>query len=120
MANSQLELVVAGTHDAVMMVESEAQQLSEEIMLGAGMFGHREMQHAINAIIRLAEKAAKEPRAVPEDVHVPARAKLKAAASGELAKAFQIADKHKRRDAISAVRKKFAVEFVGEGDGKVP
>src|SRR5476649_459962 len=50
MPNSQLELVVAGTRDAVMMVESEAQELSEEIMLGAVMFGHKEMQHAINAL----------------------------------------------------------------------
>ena len=89
---SQLELVVAGTRDAVMMVESEAQELSEDVMLGAVMFGHKQMQHAINAIIRLAEKAAKEPRAVPEDVHGPVRAKLKAAASADLAAAFQIAD----------------------------
>src|ERR1700742_3272526 len=79
MANSKLDLVVAGTHDAVMMVESEAQELSEDVMLGAVVFGHKEMQHAINAIIRLAEKAAKEPRVVPEDVHAPVRAKLKAA-----------------------------------------
>jgi polyribonucleotide nucleotidyltransferase len=119
MANSQLDLVVAGTRDAVMMVESEAQELSEEIMLGAVMFGHTEMQHAINAIIRLAEKAAKDPRPVPEDIHAPVRERLKVAASAELTKAFQIADKHKRRDAISAARKTFAETFVGEGDGKV-
>ncbi|HWM62132.1 MAG TPA: polyribonucleotide nucleotidyltransferase, partial [Rhizomicrobium sp.] len=119
MPNSQLELVVAGTRDAVMMVESEAQELSEEIMLGAVMFGHTEMQHAINAIIRLAEKAAKDPRPVPEDIHAPVRERLKVAASAELTKAFQIADKHKRRDAISAARKTFAETFVGEGDGKV-
>src|SRR6201996_7177976 len=56
---SQLDLVVAGTHDAVMMVESEAQELSEEVMLGAVVFGHEQMQTAIAAIIRLAEKAAK-------------------------------------------------------------
>src|SRR5712672_933988 len=86
MANSKLDLTVAGTHDAVMMVESEAQELSEDVMLGAVMFGHKQMQHAINAVIRLAEKAAKEPRVVPEDVHAPLRAKLKSAASAELAK----------------------------------
>ena len=80
MANSKLDLVVAGTPDAVMMVESEAQELSEDVMLGAVMFGHSEMQHAIDAIIRLAEKAAKDPRPVPEDVHAPVRATLKAAA----------------------------------------
>ncbi|MEY4964728.1 MAG: polyribonucleotide nucleotidyltransferase [Pseudomonadota bacterium] len=120
MASSKLDLVVAGTHDAVMMVESEAQELSEDVMLGAVMFGHREMQHAIKAIIRLAEKAAKEPRAVPQDVHAPVRAKLKSAASAELAAAFQIPIKFTRRDALSAVKKKFAAEFVGEGEGKVP
>ena len=119
MANSKLELVVAGTHDAVMMVESEAQELSEDVMLGAVMFGHREMQHAIKAIIRLAEKAAKEPRAVAEDIHAPMRAKLKSAASADLAKAFQIPVKFERRDALSAAKKKFAEQFVGEGEGKV-
>jgi polyribonucleotide nucleotidyltransferase len=116
---SKLDLVVAGTGDAVMMVESEAQELSEEVMLGAVVFGHREMQAAINAIIRLAEKAAKDPRPLPEDTTGAVKAKLLAAASPDLAKAFQIADKHARRDAISAVRKNFAAAFVGEGEGQV-
>src|SRR6201994_2477390 len=62
MKETQLDLVVAGTQDAVLMVESEAKELSEEIMLGAVMFGHRHFQPVINAIIELAEKAAKEPR----------------------------------------------------------
>src|ERR1700737_4817653 len=62
MKESQLDLVVAGTQDAVLMVESEAKELSEEIMLGAVMFGHRHFQPVIEAIIKLAEKAAKEPR----------------------------------------------------------
>src|ERR1700753_231116 len=75
MPKSKLELVVAGTADAVLMVESEAQELDEQTMLGAVMFGHREMQHAINAIIKLAEKAAKEPRPVPENTHAPMLAK---------------------------------------------
>src|SRR5271169_2357737 len=68
MKESKLDLVVAGTQDAVLMVESEAQELSEEIMLGAVMFGHRHFQPVIKAIIALAEKAAKEPRefAMPE------------------------------------------------------
>ncbi len=117
---SKLELVVAGTRDAVMMVESEAQELSEDVMLGAVMFGHKQMQTAIDAIIRLAEKAAKDPRAVPADVHAPVRAKIKAAASADLAAAFKLPIKFERRDALSAVKKKFAAEFVGEGEGKVP
>jgi polyribonucleotide nucleotidyltransferase len=62
MKESGLDLVVAGTQDAVLMVESEAQELSEETMLDAVMTGHRGFQPVIDAIIRLAEKAAKEPR----------------------------------------------------------
>src|ERR687884_581814 len=62
MVESQLDLVVAGTVDAVLMVESEAKELPEEVMLGAVMFGHKHFQPVIDAIIRLAEKAAKEPR----------------------------------------------------------
>ena len=62
MADSQLDLVVAGTADAVLMVESEAKELSEDVMLGAVMFGHKGFQPVIDAIIELAERAAKEPR----------------------------------------------------------
>ena len=119
MPNSKLDLVVAGTHDAVMMVESEAQELSEEVMLGAVVFGHKEMQTAIKAIIKLAEKAAKDPRPVPEDPHGATRAKLKASAAAELGKAFQLPIKFERRDALSSIKKKFAADFVGEGEGKV-
>src|SRR6201988_1180908 len=64
MEDPQLDLVVAGTADAVLMVESEAKERSEEIMLGAVMFGHRHFQPVIKAIIQLAEKAAKDPREV--------------------------------------------------------
>src|SRR6476659_6273818 len=66
MTESQLDLVVAGTQDAVLMVESEAKELPEEIMLGAVMFGHRHFQPVISAIIELAETAAKEPRELTE------------------------------------------------------
>src|SRR6478609_1549404 len=90
MPNSKLDLVVAGTMDAVLMVESEAQELSEQVMLGAVMFGHREMQAVINMIIRLAEKSAKDPRPVPEDLHAAMRETLKKEAGAELAAAFQI------------------------------
>src|SRR5438874_4670197 len=62
MIESKLDLVVAGTQDAVLMVESEAKELPENVMLGAVMFGHRHFQPVIDAIIQLAEKAAKEPR----------------------------------------------------------
>ena len=66
MQETNLDLVVAGTSDAVLMVESEADELSEEIMLGAVMFGHEHFQPVIEACIRMAEKAAKEPREMEE------------------------------------------------------
>ena len=63
---SKLDLVLAGTAEGVLMVESEAPELSEEIMLGAVTFGHAAFQPVIKAIIELAEHAAKEPWALPE------------------------------------------------------
>jgi polyribonucleotide nucleotidyltransferase len=117
--NSKLDLVVAGTRDAVMMVESEAQELSESVMLGAVVFGHKQMQPVIDAIIRLAEKAAKDPRPLPEDANAALRETLKTSTAAELAEAFKIKQKHERRDAIAAIRKKYAEQYVGEGEGKV-
>jgi polyribonucleotide nucleotidyltransferase len=112
---SKLDLVVAGTADAVLMVESEAQELSEQEMLGAVMFGHREMQTVINGIIRLAEKAAKEPRDLPVDETAPLAAKVKAFSESELRAAYQIAEKGARHDRLSAIKKKVIAEFAGEG-----
>ena len=66
---SELDLVVAGTSDAVMMVESQAAELSEDVMLGAVVAGHDAMQPVIDAIIALAEKAAKEPFAYEPPDH---------------------------------------------------
>src|SRR4051812_18630491 len=120
MPNSQLDLVVAGTADAVLMVESEAQELSERVMLGAVMFGHRSMQPVLDAIIRLAEKAAKEPREVPASENKAAFEKIGAWSAGELSAAFQIPEKHLRRDKIAEIRGRVAKEFVGEGEGKLP
>src|SRR5690606_24358056 len=75
MSNSDLDLVMAGTEDAVMMVESEAKELSEETMLKAVMFGHQNIQPVIQAIIKLAETAAKEPW----DITLPDNEKYKEA-----------------------------------------
>jgi len=119
MKDSKLDLVVAGTMDAVLMVESEAQELDEKTMLGAVMFGHKSMQPVMEMIIRLAEKGAKDPRPVPEDIHAPMRDMLKKESGAELASAFQIREKHVRRDAIAAVRAKLAEKYVGEGDARV-
>ncbi|OHE83197.1 MAG: polyribonucleotide nucleotidyltransferase [Lysobacterales bacterium RIFOXYD1_FULL_69_11] len=104
--DSQLELVVAGTADAVLMVESEADMLSEDVMLGAVMFGHREMQVAINAINELVAEAGKPKW----DWQLPAAEQamvdaLKGAIGNRLSDAFQIRNKLQRRDAISALKK---------------
>jgi polyribonucleotide nucleotidyltransferase len=115
MPSSKLDLVVAGTASAVLMVESEAQELSESEMLGAVMFGHREMQPVIDMIIRLAEKAAKEPRDIQIADTKEIYAKIKAFTGADLAAAFQIPEKHVRGDRIKEIRGRAAAEFAGEG-----
>jgi polyribonucleotide nucleotidyltransferase len=115
MPSSKLDLVVAGTASAVLMVESEAQELSESEMLGAVMFGHREMQAVINGIIKLAEKAAKEPRDIPVDETKDVFERIKVFVGDDLAAAFQIAEKHVRGDRIKEIRGRAAAEFAGEG-----
>ncbi|MDZ4812368.1 MAG: polyribonucleotide nucleotidyltransferase [Pseudomonadota bacterium] len=103
---SQLELVVAGTTSAVLMVESEADLLSEEVMLGAVMFGHQQLQAAIKAINELVAEAGvthwdwKAPE--KNDAMIGA---LKNAVGSRIATAFQVRDKLARRDAISALKK---------------
>jgi len=100
----RLDLVVAGTKDAVMMVESEAYELSEDEMLGAVKFGHDAMQPVIDMIIDFAEDSAKEPF----DFHAPdysaLYAKVKAAAEKQMRAAFAIKDKQERTTAIDAAR----------------
>ncbi|HMI97999.1 MAG TPA: polyribonucleotide nucleotidyltransferase [Micropepsaceae bacterium] len=120
MVNSDLELVVAGTGDAVLMVESEAKELSEETMLGAVMFGHREMQKVIDAIIRLAEKAAKEPRDVQTNEYETELALLARHVEDELKAAYQIAEKGARHVRIDAIKSESAAALVGEEPGKIP
>ncbi|MEA2992894.1 MAG: polyribonucleotide nucleotidyltransferase, partial [Alphaproteobacteria bacterium] len=115
MKESQLDLVVAGTQDAVLMVESEAKELSEEIMLGAVMFGHRHFQPVIQAIIQLAEKAAKEPR----DFAMPDTAAIEKEMLGivekDLRAAYAIPRKAERQDAVAAIKKKAMEHFFPDG-----
>ncbi|NLW96577.1 polyribonucleotide nucleotidyltransferase [Luteimonas wenzhouensis] len=104
--DSELELVVAGTANAVLMVESEANELSEDVMLGAVMFGHQQMQVAIAAINELVAEAGKpkwdwEPPAANESLI----SALRSAIGEQLANAFQVRDKLERRDAISTIKK---------------
>ncbi len=117
---SKLDLVVAGTADAVLMVESEAQELSEEVMLGAVMFGHREFQPVIDAIIRLAEKAAKEPREHIVPSHDELYAKVKEIAEADLSAAFLVADKVERQNKVAAAKDKVMAGLIVEGDENAP
>lgn len=115
---SVLELVVAGTADAVLMVESEARELSEEIMLGAVMFGQKESQAVINAIIDLAEKAAKDPWDLPVEVDYSAvKKKIAKAGEAELRAAYAITVKQDRVAAIGEAKAKIKAAF--EGDDSV-
>ena len=105
MDESDLDLVMAGTIEGVLMVESEAQELSEEIMLGAVNFGHDAIKPVIEAIIDLAESCAKEPRDLPEE---PAETStindILKDFEGAFEAAYKIADKAERQAAVGAVR----------------
>ncbi|MFD1329924.1 polyribonucleotide nucleotidyltransferase [Mycoplana ramosa] len=115
MDESTLDLVVAGTQDAVLMVESEAKELPEDIMLGAVIFGQKGFQPVIDAIIKLAEVAAKEPREFePEDYSALETAML-AIAETELRDAYKITEKAARYAAVDAVKAKVKAHFLPEG-----
>ncbi len=118
MKDSKLDLVVAGTADAVLMVESEAQELSEEVMLGAVMFGHKYFQPIINAIISLADKAAKEPRDFTPPDHSALEKAMLALVEKDLRAAYSIREKTARYAAVGEVKKKAIEAFAGEGEGK--
>ncbi|HET6604410.1 MAG TPA: polyribonucleotide nucleotidyltransferase [Xanthomonadaceae bacterium] len=106
LATSELELVVAGTAKAVLMVESEAKLLSEEVMLGAVTFGHRQMQAAIQAINEFAAEAGvKSFDWQPPVANDALAAAVHEMAGARMAEAFKIRDKLQRRDAISALRR---------------
>ncbi|MBF0166957.1 MAG: polyribonucleotide nucleotidyltransferase [Alphaproteobacteria bacterium] len=114
---STLELVVAGTKEGVLMVESEAKELTEDVMLGAVTFGHQSFQPVIDAIISLAEKCAKEPWDMP--VEAPetanARARLKAAAEADLRVAYTETVKQNRYAKVGAVKEKALAALTEEG-----
>jgi polyribonucleotide nucleotidyltransferase len=113
--DSKMDLVVAGTTEAVMMVESEIQELSEEIVLGGVNFAHKEMQTVIDAIIELAEHAAKEPFDFqPEDTDA-LKAEVKKAVGKDLADAYKIQAKGERVAALGAAKTK-AIETFAKSD----
>ena len=103
-SKQRLDLVVAGTQDAVMMVESEAYELSEKEMLGAVKFGHEQMQKVIELIIGLAEKTAKEPYNFVPLNNDELINKIKSLGEKDIIKAFSIPDKQERQNALSEVK----------------
>jgi polyribonucleotide nucleotidyltransferase len=116
-AESKLDLVLAGTVEGVLMVESEAAELSEEIMLGAVTFGHAAFQPVINAIIELAEHAAKEPWPLPEisEEEKALTARVDALARDDLRAAYTETQKQARYEKLGAAKKQAAAALTAEG-----
>ncbi len=110
----ELDLVVAATGNAVMMVESEAKELSEEVMLGAVMFAHDECKKVVNLIIDLAEKAAKDPWEVAVSDNSAIKDQLKKLIGADVAAAYKLTDKSARSNALNAAREKAKEAFAGE------
>jgi len=106
MPDSALDLVIAGTQDAVMMVESEAKELSEQKMLEAVMFGHKQFQPVIDAIVKLAEKAAKEPWDFKAPDISGYTSKVHDIAADALATAFATPEKMKRNELVAEIKEK--------------
>ena len=115
-AEGRLDLVVAATDAAVMMVESEAKELTEDEMLGAVMFAHDEIRKVVGAIISLAEKAAKDPWEIDlTDNTAEIKAKLKALVGADVAAAYKLTDKSARSNALNEARAKAKEAFAEEG-----
>jgi polyribonucleotide nucleotidyltransferase len=113
-AAGALDLVVAATGNAVMMVESQARELPEEIMLGAVMFAHDEIKKVCNLIIDLAEQAAKEPWDVAVSDNSAIKDKLKKLIGADIAAAYKLTDKSARSNALNAARDKAKEAFAKE------
>jgi len=112
MKDQSLDLVVAGTKEGVLMVESEASELSEEIMLGAVDYGHKEMEKVINAIIELAEVAAKEPRPIPEESSEKSGYnKIIKTFRKKLEKAYKQIDKSNRSKLLGEIKNEILSKF---------
>ena len=112
MKDAKLDLVVAGTKEGVLMVESEASELSEEVMLGAVDYGHREIESVIDAIIELAEVAAKEPRPLPEEpVDKDDYLKVIKPYSKKFEKAYKEKDKSIRSKSLNEIRNEVLDSF---------
>jgi len=116
-AESELDLVVAGTEGAVLMVESEASVLSEDTMLGAVMFGHEQMQTVVNAVNEFAAEVGTEKWDwAPEAENTALKDKVKALAEAEMTAAYQISDKLARKDAVTAATEKALEAILAEDE----
>ncbi len=116
LADSALDLVVAATARSVLMVESEAKELSEEIMLGAVVHGHKEMQVVIRAIIELAEMSAKDAWELKNNVDEVLIARISSIAEGDLRAAYKLTGKQERSNRLDEIKSKVKEELVvGEG-----
>ncbi len=118
MQQSDLDLTVAGTENAVLMVESEAKELSESVMLGAVMYGHAEMQVAIKAIQEFADEVATEKwdwQAPEENTSVIEQVQAKAKES--ITAAYAIADKIERQDKLAEIREDIVAQLVSDAEG---
>ncbi|MGI4977631.1 MAG: polyribonucleotide nucleotidyltransferase, partial [Janthinobacterium lividum] len=117
MEGAALDLVLAGTTEGVLMVESEATELSEEVMLGAVEFGHQQFQPVIQAIIDLAEQSAKEPWTLPEESETvrTLRGRIDALARTSIAGAYQERVKQARYERVGAAKKAATEQLVAEG-----
>ena len=114
-AESELDLIVAGTKDAVLMVESEARELSEEVMLGAVIYGHEQMQSSIQAIIDLAEQSAKEPWSLPEvDNNDSFEKELKEFIYSDIEDAYKETAKQVRSEKLITIREKANEKYLND------
>jgi len=117
---SDLDLVVAGTRDAVMMVESEAKELTEETMLAAVVFGHRQFQPVIDLIIELAQLCAKEPWVLAETDHGELKSAMRQDLEADLRVAYSEAVKQARHEKVDAVRARANELFAAEDASRAP
>ena len=118
--SSDLDLVVAGTTDAVLMVESEAKELTEERMLAAVMFGHTGFQPVIDAVIRLAERAAREPRNFESEDKSAVYEEVKRLIEADMRRAYAITGKEERRDTLAELKERVVAALAPAGKEDVP
>ena len=114
--DTDLELVVAGTADAVMMVESEAKELSEEVMLGAVTFGHEQMQPIIDLLIDLAEEAGKAPWDLPAKGDPALLDSVRSKTEADLREAFSIQEKQARSTRLNEIKDALLADYADQED----